>query len=203
MGDDIELTSVDGEKSKIFCLRQQTFQKNDGPNMCLSDFLNPHGDYLGLFAVTSGLGCDELVERFKKENDEYNSILVKSVCDRLVEAAAEYMNRFVFTDRSSPWFNENNETCLGIRPAPGYPACPDHSEKLQIWELLDVEKNTGMKLTESYAMWPSSSICGYYFANPNAKYFTISKIAQDQYDDYVQRKGMEDRQAQELLGKLL
>lgn len=203
VGDDIELTSVDGEKSKIFCLRQQTFQKNDGPNMCLSDFLNPHGDYLGLFAVTSGLGCDELVERFKKENDEYNSILVKSVCDRLVEAAAEYMNRFVFTDRSSPWFNENNETCLGIRPAPGYPACPDHSEKLQIWELLDVEKNTGMKLTESYAMWPSSSICGYYFANPNAKYFTISKIAQDQYDDYVQRKGMEDRQAQELLGKLL
>jgi 5-methyltetrahydrofolate--homocysteine methyltransferase len=158
---------------------------------------------MGMFAVTAGLGCDEIAGQYKKEHDEYSSILVKSVCDRLVEAAAEYMNRYVFTDRKSPWFDEKNDSSVGIRPAPGYPACPDHSEKKQIWEFLDVEKNTGMKLTESYAMWPSSSICGYYIANPEAKYFAISRIGRDQYDDYVRRKGLSETQADELIGKIL
>ena len=202
-GDDLELTNLEGKKVTVYCLRQQTVQRNQEPNLCLSDFLDPRGDYMGMFAVTAGLGCDEIAGQYKKEHDEYSSILVKSVCDRLVEAAAEYMNRYVFTDRKSPWFDEKNDSSVGIRPAPGYPACPDHSEKKQIWEFLDVEKNTGMKLTESYAMWPSSSICGYYIANPEAKYFAISRIGRDQYDDYVRRKGLSETQADELIGKIL
>lgn len=202
-GDDLNIYEGEQLKSTIYCLRQQTEQKDQGANKALSDYLDPKGDYIGLFAVTAGLGCDELVEQYKERHDEYSSILVKSLCDRLVEASAEYMNELIFTDPNSPWYDQNKTQTIGIRPAPGYPACPDHSEKKQIWDLLEVEKNVGMKLTEAYAMWPSSSICGYYIANPNTKYFTISRIAQDQFHSYIKRKNMSEEQGLNLIGKLL
>tara|TARA_B100001123_G_C14385460_1_gene660634 strand:- start:46 stop:519 length:474 start_codon:yes stop_codon:yes gene_type:complete len=149
-------------------------------NFSLADFIAPQNDYIGLFAVTAGHGLDKIVANFENNNDDYNSIMVKVLADRLVEALAEKLHQIV---RIEYWGYANNEKLTvneilkekyqGIRPAPGYPACPDHSEKNNIWKILDVEKNIGITLTENKAMNPASSICGWYFSHPNSKYFNL------------------------------
>jgi len=180
--------------------------------LCLADFIAPREagpDYLGLFAVTAGLGVDELTRQFKAAHDDYNAILTEALADRLAEAFAEYLHRRVRAE----WGYGKTENLTveqmiageyrGIRPAAGYPACPDHSEKWTLWNLLDVEKNTGIKLTESGAMWPGSSVSGLYFASPRSKYFAVGKLDRDQLQDYARRKGMELRSVEKWLGPYL
>jgi 5-methyltetrahydrofolate--homocysteine methyltransferase len=193
-------------------LRQQ-MEKSDGqPNLCLADFIAPAEagpDYIGAFAVTAGIGADELVKRFKACHDDYNAILAEALADRLAEAFAEFLHRQVRAE----WGygkNENltveqliEEEYRGIRPAAGYPACPDHTEKWTLWKLLDVEKNTGIKLTESGAMWPASSVSGLYFAHPQSKYFGVGKLGRDQILDYHRRKGMDLPAVEKWLGPYL
>ncbi|PLR32043.1 methionine synthase [Chimaeribacter coloradensis] len=190
-------------------LRQQT-EKSDFPNYCLADFVAPKTsgkrDYLGAFAVTAGLEEDVLAAAYDARHDDYNKIMVKALADRLAEAFAEYLHERV---RKVYWGyapNENlsNEALIrenyqGIRPAPGYPACPEHTEKAQIWQLLEVEKHTGMKLTESYAMWPGAAVSGWYFSHPESKYFAVAQIQRDQVEDYAQRKGMPVAEAERWL----
>ena len=172
---------------------------NDKPNFALSDFIAPkkngYTDYIGIFCVTTGIGVDKLSKYYENKNDDYNSIMVKALADRLAEAYAEYLHKKVRTKfwGYSPEEKFNNDDLIkekysGIRPAPGYPACPDHLEKKTIWDILNVENNIGVSLTESLAMWPAASVSGYYFANPNAKYFGLGKISKDQVEDYANRK---------------
>ncbi|ROJ29542.1 methionine synthase [Morganella morganii] len=180
-------------------LRQQTQKKDDFPNACLADFVAPPGipDYLGAFAVTGGLEEDTLAAQFDAAHDDYNKIMVKALSDRLAEGFAEYLHEQV---RKTVWGyspdeNLDNDSLIrenyqGIRPAPGYPACPEHTEKSKIWELLDVESHTGMRLTESYAMWPGASVSGWYFSHPQSRYFAVAQIQRDQIEDYAARKGM-------------
>ena len=191
-------------------LRQQT-DKPKGANYCLSDFLAPVGsginDYVGAFAVTGGIGEDELAASYEEKGDDYNAIMVKAVADRLAEAFAEYLHEQV---RKQYWGYAPDESLSnddlirekyqGIRPAPGYAACPEHTEKQLIWDLLNAEEHTGMKLTESYAMWPGASVSGWYFAHPEARYFAVAKIQQDQVEDYAKRKGWDIETAQRWLG---
>ena len=180
-------------------LRQQT-HKPKGPNYCLSDFIMPltenRTDYMGAFAVTAGIGEDELAKAFEADGDDYNSIMSKAIADRLAEAFAEYLHEQVRKELWAYAADEQldnaaliGEKYQGIRPAPGYAACPEHTEKQLIWDLLDVEETIGMKLTSSYAMWPGASVSGFYFAHPDARYFAVAKIQQDQLKDYAQRKG--------------
>ena len=181
-------------------LRQQT-EKNDFPNYCLADFVAPASsgkrDYLGAFAVTAGLEEDALAAAYDARHDDYNKIMVKALSDRLAEAFAEYLHervRKVYWGYA-PYENLSNDDLIrenyqGIRPAPGYPACPEHTEKGQIWQLLDVEKHTGMKLTESFAMWPGAAVSGWYFSHPESKYFAVAQLQRDQVEDYARRKGM-------------
>jgi 5-methyltetrahydrofolate--homocysteine methyltransferase len=182
-------------------LRQQNKKAEGLPNFCLADFIAPEElgkkDYVGMFAVTAGVGLEEFVERFKNADDDYSEILVKALADRLAEAFAECLHAKV---RRELWGYAKDETLSneelikekyqGIRPAPGYPACPDHTEKRKIFDLLDAEKETGIRLTESFAMYPASSISGYYFSNENSKYYGLGKIEKDQVEDYARRKGM-------------
>ena len=191
-------------------LRQQT-DKPKGANYCLSDFVAPVGsginDYVGAFAVTGGIGEDELAASYEEKGDDYNAIMVKAVADRLAEAFAEYLHEQV---RKQYWGYAPDESLSnddlirekyqGIRPAPGYAACPEHTEKQLIWDLLNAEEHTGMKLTESYAMWPGASVSGWYFAHPEARYFAVAKIQQDQVEDYATRKGWDIETAQRWLG---
>ena len=187
-------------------LRQQT-QKPKGANYCLSDFVAPAGsgikDYIGAFAVTGGIGEDELAAQYDAQGDDYNAIMVKAVADRLAEAFAEYLHERVRKEfwGYAPDENLDNDALIrekyqGIRPAPGYAACPEHTEKQLIWDLLDAEKHTGMTLTESYAMWPGASVSGWYFSHPEARYFAVAKIQPDQLESYAERKGW-DRQTAE------
>ncbi|WP_422458221.1 methionine synthase [Pantoea sp. BJFS-204] len=203
VGDDIHLYS-DERRDEILCvshhLRQQT-EKTDFANYCLADFLAPKSsgkaDYLGAFAVTGGLEEDALAEAYDRQHDDYNKIMVKALADRLAEAFAEYLHERV---RKVIWGfapNENlsneeliRENYQGIRPAPGYPACPEHTEKAAIWRLLAVEEQTGMKLTESFAMWPGAAVSGWYFSHPDSRYFAVAQIQRDQVEDYAARKGM-------------
>ncbi len=191
-------------------LRQQLQRKEGVPDYALADFIAPketgRQDYIGCFCVTAGFGTDELAEQYRKNLDDYNSILIKALADRLAEAFAEYLHKEVRTQHWGYAANEDltnedliNESYKGIRPAPGYPACPDHLEKLTIWEILDVEKRIGVKLTESLAMWPAASVSGYYFANPEARYFGLGKIKEDQVKDYAERKGMDFEEAKKWL----
>ncbi|HKJ80863.1 MAG TPA: methionine synthase, partial [Ignavibacteriaceae bacterium] len=204
VGDDIEIyvdETRKGVKRVLHSLRSQT-QKSDGlPNLALADFIAPKNigipDYIGAFAVTTGLGIEPIVKKYENEHDDYSSIMVKAVADRLAEAFAEYMHELV---RKKYWgyaCDEDlssdeliKESYQGIRPAPGYPAQPDHTEKWIIFDLLDAEKNTSITLTESLAMYPAASISGLYFAHPEAKYFNVGKIGKDQVLDYHKRKGM-------------
>jgi 5-methyltetrahydrofolate--homocysteine methyltransferase len=151
-------------------------------------------DYLGAFAVSTGFGCAELVQKYKIEGDDYNAIMVEALADRLAEAFAEWLHERARRD----WgFHEHlskedliDEKYQGIRPAAGYPSCPDHTEKATLWRLLDVEKATGIHLTESFAMWPAASVSGLYFSHPEARYFAVDLITRDQVEDYARRKGM-------------
>ena len=199
--------------NKFICLRQQIVKATNTPNLSICDFISSNdniNDYVGCFAVSAGFGTDELAKIYEDKNDDYSSIMVKAVADRLAEATAEYLHERV---RKEYWGyasdeNLNNiqliaEKYKGIRPAPGYPACPDHLEKNVIWDLLDVEKNIGMKLTESLAMWPASSVSGYYFSNPEAKYFGLGKIDKDQLEDYTKRRKISIKQAEKWLNPIL
>jgi 5-methyltetrahydrofolate--homocysteine methyltransferase len=189
-------------------LRQQTPRRAGQPNLCLADFVAPQGtpDYIGAFAVTSGFEAAARADAFKDEHDDYHAIMVKALADRLAEALAEYLHLRV---RRAFWgyapdetFDNDgliNERYRGIRPAPGYPACPEHTEKAVLWELLDVEANTGMTLTESFAMEPAASVSGFYFAHPDARYFTVGKIGRDQVEDYAGRKGIDLAEAERWL----
>ncbi len=182
-------------------LRQQSKKAEGKPNIALADFIAPKEsgiqDYIGCFCVSTGFGTQELATKYEKEHDDYNSIMVKALADRLAEAFAEYLHKKVRTDywgyaSEEKLSNEDliSEKYKGIRPAPGYPACPDHLEKLTIWEVLKVKENIGVELTESMAMWPAASVSGYYFANPEARYFGLGKIKEDQIEDFAQRKNM-------------
>jgi len=186
-------------KLKFLTLRQQSKKAQGKPNIALADFIAPKAsgkqDYMGCFCVSTGFGTAALAAQFEAEHDDYNSIMIKALADRLAEAFAEYLHKEVRTKHWSYAKNENltnadliKEQYKGIRPAPGYPACPDHLEKTSIWKLLNVEETIGVKLTESLAMWPAASVSGYYFGNPEAKYFGLGKIKEDQVEDYSKRR---------------
>ncbi|MCA1739747.1 MAG: B12-binding domain-containing protein, partial [Actinobacteria bacterium] len=191
-------------------LRQQKQKPPGRPNQSLVDFVAPKNtgleDHIGLFAVTTGLGADEAAQRFEEENDDYNAIMVKALADRLAEAFAELLHRRVRKEFWGYASDENleaddliREEYRGVRPAPGYPACPEHTEKRTLWELLDVEKNAGITLTESCAMSPGAAVSGYYFSHPDSKYFGVAEIGQDQASDYAGRKGMTLEEAEKWL----
>ncbi|SIQ01816.1 methionine synthase (B12-dependent) [Chryseobacterium sp. RU37D] len=200
--DDILIFDENGEqKVKFLTLRQQAQRSKGKDYLALSDFIAPQSsgktDYMGAFCVTTGFGTDELAEKYEKANDDYNAIMVKALADRFAEAYAEFLHKKVRTEYWGYANQENlsNEELIaekykGIRPAPGYPACPDHLEKHAIWNLLKVEENIGVYLTESLAMFPTASVSGYYFGSPRSKYFGLGKIAEDQLKDYSQRKGI-------------
>ena len=202
--DDIQICQtelVEVQQSTFLTLRQQSQKTVGAPNIALADFIAPKDsgkqDYIGCFCVTTGFGVDEKALEFEKQLDDYNSILVKALGDRLAEAFAEYLHLKVRKENWGYASDENlsnddliKEEYNGIRPAPGYPACPDHLEKPTIWKLLNVEQEIGVKLTESMAMWPAASVSGYYFANPESKYFGLGKIKEDQVIDYAKRRGI-------------
>jgi 5-methyltetrahydrofolate--homocysteine methyltransferase len=186
---------------KFVTLRQQLKKKEGIPSIALADFIAPKetgiSDYLGSFCVSTGFGTAELAAEFEKDHDDYNSIMIKALADRLAEAFAEYLHEKV---RKEYWGYDSEEglsnqelikeSYKGIRPAPGYPACPDHTEKITIWELLSVKETIGVELTDSLAMWPAASVSGYYFGNEKAKYFGLGKITEEQVKDFADRKNM-------------
>lgn len=200
--DDIELSDENEKKLQTFLTLRQQSQKTKGAhNLALADFIAPKdsgkADYMGAFCVTTGFGVDEWATEFEKKMDDYNSIMVKALADRLAEAFAEYLHEKIRTEIWGYASDEKlekqdliEEAYKGIRPAPGYPACPDHLEKPTIWKLLNVEQEIGVKLTESMAMWPASSVSGYYFGNPHSKYFGLGKIKEDQVIDYAKRRNI-------------
>ena len=198
--DDVEVVTSSGVE-KFLTLRQQSQKTVGAPNIALADFIAPKEtnkqDYIGCFCVTTGFGVDEKAAEFESQLDDYNSILTKALGDRLAEAFAEYLHLKVRKEIWGYASDENltnneliKENYKGIRPAPGYPACPDHLEKPTIWNILNVEENIGVKLTESMAMWPASSVSGYYFANSESKYFGLGKIKNDQVENYAKRRGI-------------
>ena len=213
VGDDVELYT-DATRSTVLdhlhFLRQQANREGSEPCRSLADFIAPKEtglpDTIGAFAVTSGIGLKELCDRFRAENDDYNAIMAEALADRLAEAFAECLHKQAREDWR--YGREENlstaelirEKYRGIRPAPGYPACPDHTEKGTLWHLLDVQANTGMLITESFAMWPGSSVSGLYFAHPESRYFSLGKIDRDQVVDYHERKGMSVAEVERWLG---
>jgi 5-methyltetrahydrofolate--homocysteine methyltransferase len=207
--DDIEVT-LPNSSLQLLTLRQQSQKTAGAPNIALADFIAPKEtskqDYIGCFCVTTGFGVDERAAEFEKQLDDYNAILVKALGDRLAEAFAEYLHLKVRKEIWGYASYENlsnleliSEEYKGIRPAPGYPACPDHLEKPTIWKLLNVEQEIGVKLTESMAMWPAASVSGYYFANPESKYFGLGKIKEDQVINYAKRRGISTEMAHKWL----
>ncbi len=223
IGDDVELYA-DSSRTQVLTtfhfLRQQMDKPGGQPNFCLADFVAPTAsqlstlnsqlsDHLGAFAVSAGFGVEELCRKFEQDHDDYNSIMTKALADRLAEAFAEYLHQRARREWGYGKLEQLTHDDLirekyrGIRPAAGYPACPDHTEKRTLWKLLDVEKNTGIKLTESCAMWPSASVSGLYFAHPESRYFAIGKIGRDQVMDYHRRKQMELSKVERWLGPYL
>ena len=212
VGDDVEIYT-DESRSQVLqtlrFLRQQTEKKDGFPNYCLADYVAPKGsqpDYVGGFAVTGGIGEEDIIRRYKEAEDDYNAILAGSVADRLAEAFAEYLHLLVRREYWGYAADEQlakdeliREKYQGIRPAPGYPACPEHTEKGTLWEWLDVESRIGMKLTESYAMWPGAAVAGFYFSYPDTRYFAVAQIQEDQLLDYADRKGMTREEAEKWL----
>ncbi len=215
--DDIEIyreRETGNEKREVLMtwhnLRQQMAKPEGQPNWCLADFVAPREtgieDYLGAFVVTAGINEDENARAFEAAHDDYSAILFKALCDRLAEAFAERMHQRV---RKEFWGYAADETLgndqlikeeyRGIRPAPGYPACPEHSEKGALFELLDVPARIGVRLTESYAMWPAASVSGFYLSHPDARYFAVAKIDRDQLADYARRKGWDVSTAEKWL----
>ncbi|WP_370089719.1 methionine synthase [Ekhidna sp.] len=202
--DDVQIV---GQDHTFHFLRQQGKKAPGIPNLSLVDFLNPdEKDYMGGFAVTAGIGIESLIAKYKAEHDDYKEIMIKALADRLAEAFAELMHEKV---RKKLWGYAADEKCAnedlikekyqGIRPAPGYPACPDHTEKQTLFELLEVEKNTGITLTESYAMYPTAAVSGFYFSHPESKYFGLGKIGKDQVEDYAARKQMKIEEVEKWL----
>ncbi|HVU08952.1 MAG TPA: methionine synthase [Verrucomicrobiae bacterium] len=220
IGDDVELYTDDSREkilTTFYFLRQQIVKDDGTPNWCLADFVAQKSearsqkskDYLGAFAVTSGHGLRELIEKFKADHDDYNAIMAEALADRLAEAFAEFLHKRV---RNEWGFGKRenlsnadliDEKYRGIRPAAGYPACPDHTEKKTLWQLLDVEKNAGIQITESFAMWPGSSVSGLYFAHPESKYFAVGKLGKDQIEDYAKRKDLTVAETEKWLGPWL
>jgi 5-methyltetrahydrofolate--homocysteine methyltransferase len=216
VGDDIELYTDETRTTvleRFHFLRQQANREGSEPCRSLADFIAPKEtdlpDHIGAFAVTSGIGLQELCARFRADNDDYNAIMAEALADRLAEAFAECLHKRVRDE-----WGYGREECLspaelieekyrGIRPAAGYPACPDHTEKGALWRLLDVQANTGMQITESFAMWPGSSVSGLYFAHPESRYFALGKIDRDQIVDYHKRKGMSVGEVERWLGQNL
>jgi 5-methyltetrahydrofolate--homocysteine methyltransferase len=223
--DDVELYTDESRTTVLATfhfLRQQVAKDDGSPNWCLADFIAPKtttaphaarrtplADYLGAFAVTSGHGLDELVKKFKADHDDYSAILAEALADRLAEAFAEFLHKRV---REQWGYGKEERLCpedlidekyRGIRPAAGYPACPDHTEKRILWDLLQVEAHAGIQLTESFAMWPASSVSGLYFAHPKSRYFAVGKLGRDQISDYARRKGMTLPEVEKWLGPYL
>jgi 5-methyltetrahydrofolate--homocysteine methyltransferase len=216
VGDDVEFYT-DGTRDRVLdrfhFLRQQANKEGSEPCRSLADFIAPKEtglpDHIGAFAVTSGIGLKKLCDQFRAEHDDYNAIMAEAIADRLAEAFAECLHKRV-RDEWGYGRSENlsvddliHEKYRGIRPAAGYPACPDHTEKGTLWRLLDVEANTGMQITESFAMWPGSSVSGLYFAHPESRYFSLGKIDRDQVADYHERKGMSVAEVERWLGQNL
>jgi len=217
VGDDIEIYADETRKTKIatlHTLRQQMAREGTRANLALADFVAPRdtgiADYVGGFAVTTGIGEEDVARRFERANDDYSKILVKSLADRLAEAFAEALHEKV---RRELWAYAPDETLsseeliaegyAGIRPAPGYPAQPDHTEKRTLFALLDAENATGVKLTESFAMWPAAAVSGLYFSHPESRYFGVGKIGRDQVADYAARKGWALEEAERWLAPIL
>jgi 5-methyltetrahydrofolate--homocysteine methyltransferase len=223
VGDDVEVYTNGSRKhlrTTFHFLRQQIEKGDSTPNWCLSDFIapkprnpdaktNPPPDHIGAFAVTSGHGLKEIVEGYKAKLDDYNAIMAEAIADRLAEAFAEYLHKRVRDEwrfgKLEKLTTDDliHEKYRGIRPAAGYPACPDHTEKAILWDLLDVEQHTGIKLTESFAMWPGSSVSGLYFAHPESKYFAVGKLGKDQVEELSQRKGKTTSEMERWLGPWL
>jgi 5-methyltetrahydrofolate--homocysteine methyltransferase len=214
VGDDVEIYTDESRTEvamKLSFLRQQKGKPQGQPHECLADYIAPKSsgvrDYFGAFAVTAGVGIDEHVARFEQAHDDYSSIMLKALADRLAEASAEHFHERV---RREFWgycgqealTNQQliREEYRGIRPAPGYPACPDHTEKAKLWQLLDVDRNAGIKLTESFAMFPTAAVSGWYIGHPDSHFFAIGKIDKDQVEDYAQRKGMSVAEMERWLG---
>ncbi len=216
VGDDIEVYSDESRKTAsatFYTLRQQTEKPDGEPNLALADFIAPvesgRADYLGAFAVTAGINIEPLVENFEKQNDDYNAIMTKALADRLAEALAELTHKRA---RDAWGFGREeklnsddliHERYRGIRPAPGYPAQPDHTEKRTLFDLLHAEQNTGVRLTENFAMYPAASVSGLYFSHPDSRYFAVGKIDRDQALDYHRRKGMDLATVERWLGPYL
>jgi 5-methyltetrahydrofolate--homocysteine methyltransferase len=217
VGDDIEVYT-DESRSEVLTrfhfLRQQMVKPADRFNHCLADYVAPKhtgvADYLGAFAVTAGIGIDERVAAYEAKHDDYNAIMLKALADRLAEALAELMHQRVRTD----WWAYARDEKLdaaeliaehyrGIRPAPGYPACPDHTEKGLLFELLGATKNAGIELTESFAMLPAAAVSGFYFSHPEARYFAVARVDRDQVEDYALRRGVPIAEAERWLASNL
>jgi 5-methyltetrahydrofolate--homocysteine methyltransferase len=215
--DDLLVYADDERKTPLerLChLRQQRAKPEGQAQNCLADFVAPGAsgldDYIGAFAVTAGIGIDERVAQFEEAHDDYNAILLKALADRLAEALAEYLHERVRVEHwaYAPDERLDNDNLIaeryrGIRPAPGYPACPDHTEKAKLWSLLDVEKNIDLRLTDSYAMYPTAAVSGFYFSHPDARYFSVGKIDREQLESYAARKGMTVAEAEKWLSPIL
>lgn len=206
------LDDNENEIERFEMIRQQMEQKNGRPNRSLADYVAPkgHNDHMGTFAVTAGIGIEKKLEQFERENDDYKNIMLKALADRLAEACAEMLHERIRKEYWGyvPSENLNNDALIkekyqGIRPAPGYPACPDHTEKRKIFDLLDVENRIGLRLTDSMAMYPSSAVSGWYFASPESRYFNVGKIDRDQVEDYASRKNMSIEEAEKWLRPIL
>jgi 5-methyltetrahydrofolate--homocysteine methyltransferase len=212
-GDDIQLYAVDGSRAPlavVHSLRQQSRKSGDRANLALADFVAPvesgQEDYIGLFAVTAGHGVDALVAEYEAKHDDYNAILAKALADRLAEAFAERLHERVRQEfwGYAPGEKLDNDGLIhekyqGVRPAPGYPACPDHTEKGLLFQLLDAERTVGIQLTESFAMLPTAAVSGYYFWRPESQYFGVGKLGKDQVEDYAERKGVSVKEAERWL----
>jgi 5-methyltetrahydrofolate--homocysteine methyltransferase len=201
VGDSVEVYR-DETRAEVICtfhhLRQQNEKPAGNPNQCLADFIAPKGtpDYLGGFAVTAGIGCEERAKAFEAAHDDYSAIMLKALADRLAEAFAEFLHARV---RREDWGYERAEALsmddliaekyVGIRPAPGYPACPEHSEKASLFALIKADERSGISLTDSFAMLPTASVSGFYYSHPQSQYFAVGKIDKDQVEDYAKRKG--------------
>jgi 5-methyltetrahydrofolate--homocysteine methyltransferase len=216
-GDDLEVYAEENRdrvSMVLHQLRQQKHKPRGQPNLCLADYVAPAEtgvpDWIGAFAVTAGHGIEARVTRFEQAHDDYQAILLKALADRLAEAFAERLHERVrreywgyAPDERLPNQALIAEDYRGIRPAPGYPACPDHTEKAAVWDLLDAERRTGIRLTESYAMWPAAAVSGWYFSHPDARYFAVGPIDRDQVADYARRKGLPQKEVERWLGQNL
>jgi 5-methyltetrahydrofolate--homocysteine methyltransferase len=213
VGDDVEIYASEARTEVLATLnflRQQKAKPDGQPHECLADYVAPRAsgvrDYFGAFAVSAGFGIEEHLALFARGHDDYSSIMLKALADRLAEAAAEHFHERV---RRELWGYDAAESLTGeqlvreeyrgIRPAPGYPACPDHTEKAKLWRLLDVEHNAGIVLTDSFAMYPTAAVSGWYIAHPEARYFALGKIDRDQVEDYARRKEITTAQAERWL----